>query len=75
MAEPDPSAFSTLGWVELKSLSRAGPRPTPGWFSSMMETVQVVEHKIVGEVVLEELAPLSFSGLGEAGATRARRGQ
>ena len=32
MAELDPSAYSTSGWVELKSLSRAGPWPTPGSF-------------------------------------------
>ena len=39
------------------------------------ETVQVVEHKIVGEVVLEEIVPQGLLGLGEAEALRARRGQ
>ena len=39
------------------------------------EIVQVVEHKIVGEVVLEEIVPQGLLGLGEAEAPRARRGQ
>ena len=39
------------------------------------EIVQAVEHKIVGEVVQEEIVFLGYPGLGEAGATRARRGK
>ena len=39
------------------------------------EIGQAVEHKIVGEVVQEEIVWLGFSGLGEAGVTRARRGK
>ena len=39
------------------------------------ELVQAVDHKIVGEVVQEEIVPLSLLGVGEAGATRARRGK
>ena len=39
------------------------------------EIVQAVEHKIVGEVVQEEIVPQGLLGVGEAGATRARRGK
>ena len=45
MAEPDPSAYSTSEWVELKSLSRAGLRPTPGWFFSKVKSSRPVSPK------------------------------
>ena len=52
------------------------PALTDTWVVLLQgEIVQAVEHKIVGEVVQEEIVPLGFSGLGEAGATRARRGK
>ena len=52
------------------------PALTDTWVVLLQgEIVQTVERKIVGEVVQEGIVPLRFSGLGEAGATRARRGK
>ena len=67
MAEPDPSAYSTSGWVEFSADT---------WVVLLHgEIVQAVKHKIVGEVVQEEIVPQGLLGLGEAEAPRARRGQ
>ena len=62
-----------MGWVE-----KLEPcRPSADTWVVLLhgETVQVVEHKILGEVVLEEIVPQGLLGLGEAEAPRARPGQ
>ena len=73
--EPDPSAPSTIGWVE-KELEPCR-HVADTWVALICEKiVQVVLQEIVLEVVQEVVAYLEgFPGLGEAGATRARRGQ
>ena len=62
-----------VGWVE--KLEPCRPSADTWVVLLQGEIVQAVEHKIVGEVVQEEIVSLGYPGLGEAGATRARRGK